>query len=61
MAKIHGRRSLVYLHFTGADLMFTLIHVRILETVHTAFMLRQIYYYTIIGFGDFVAISKIDW
>ncbi|CAL1703733.1 unnamed protein product [Somion occarium] len=35
--------------------------VWILETVHTAFMLRQIYYYTIIGFGDFVAISKIDW
>ncbi|KAK7693110.1 hypothetical protein QCA50_002676 [Cerrena zonata] len=35
--------------------------VWVLETVHTAFMLRQIYYYTIISFGDFESIAKIDW
>lgn len=35
--------------------------LRILETVHTAFMLRQIYYYTIISFGDYEGIAKIDW
>lgn len=34
---------------------------RTLETVHTAFMLRQIYYYTIISFGDFEGIARIDW
>ena len=34
---------------------------RVLETLHTAFMLRQIYYYTIISFGDYEGIAKIDW
>ncbi|KAI0081384.1 hypothetical protein K474DRAFT_1656498 [Panus rudis PR-1116 ss-1] len=35
--------------------------VWILETAHSAFLLREIYYYTIIGFGDYNLISRIDW
>ncbi|KAK7691493.1 hypothetical protein QCA50_004892 [Cerrena zonata] len=32
-----------------------------LETFHTAFMLRQLYYLTITGFGDFDVLGRIDW
>ncbi|KAK7693114.1 hypothetical protein QCA50_002680 [Cerrena zonata] len=35
--------------------------VWILETLHTVFMLRIIYYDAIISFGDFESIAKIDW
>ncbi|CAL1703620.1 unnamed protein product [Somion occarium] len=32
-----------------------------LETIHTVFMLRQIYYLTIVGFGDIAIITTVDW
>ncbi|KAK7676417.1 hypothetical protein QCA50_020635 [Cerrena zonata] len=35
--------------------------VWILETVHTALMLHQIYYYTIISFGNYDKVVLIDW
>ncbi|CAL1703549.1 unnamed protein product [Somion occarium] len=35
--------------------------VWLLETVHSVFMLRQIHYLTIIGFGDIDAITTVDW
>ncbi|KAK7693075.1 hypothetical protein QCA50_002640 [Cerrena zonata] len=32
-----------------------------LETAHSAFVIRQLYYMVIISFGDFDSIGKIDW
>ncbi|KAK7693058.1 hypothetical protein QCA50_002623 [Cerrena zonata] len=33
----------------------------IVETVHTAAILRQMYYSTILAFGSRVALLKVDW
>ncbi|CAL1703792.1 unnamed protein product [Somion occarium] len=33
----------------------------ILETAHSAFVLRQLYYMVILSFGDYDAIGRIDW
>ncbi|KAK7689107.1 hypothetical protein QCA50_007798 [Cerrena zonata] len=35
--------------------------VWLLETIHTVFMLRQIYYLTIISFGDIPILTTVDW
>ena len=34
---------------------------RILETMHTGFVLRILYYIVIISFGDGEKLAKIDW
>lgn len=34
---------------------------RVLETAHTVFMLRQVYYLSILGFGREDVIQKFDW
>ena len=34
---------------------------RVLETMHTGFVLRILYYIVIISFGDGEKLAKIDW
>lgn len=35
--------------------------LRILETLHTACIFHEIYFYTIKGFGDYNNIDRISW
>ncbi|CAL1699101.1 unnamed protein product [Somion occarium] len=35
--------------------------VWILDTVHSVVVLRQLYFYTVISFGDYTGISFVDW
>lgn len=50
-----------YVHRATPSHMQHLTYTRFLETMHTAFMLRQLYYLTILGFGDTATILKTDW
>ncbi|KAK7689076.1 hypothetical protein QCA50_007767 [Cerrena zonata] len=39
----------------------TVTIVAILETIHTIFIIRQMYYLTVIGFGDSSIVQTFDW
>ncbi|CAL1706473.1 unnamed protein product [Somion occarium] len=57
-------QAYVYLHSCKKDsrwLKSLVGAVWIFETAQSAFVLRYVYAVAIIGFGDYVAISKIDW
>ena len=46
----------------GSSCVHTIdIHRRILETAHSVFLLRQIWFCAIMGFGNYVAVGGIEW